>query len=265
MLITDATFKKFQDLVRKESGINLPDIKKSLVISRLAKRLRYYNTESYDIYYKHVIEDPMELQIMIDLITTNETSFFREPHHFDFLKTSVLPHFKEGKFRAWSAAASIGAEAYTLAMILDEALFPRHITWEVVGTDINTEVILKAKNSLYPMEHAKSIDHKYLKKYCLEGVNEYDGFFMIDDHLKSNCKFLNANLMDPLSSQLGQFDVIFLRNMLIYFDNENKKTIVENVIKLLKKGGYLFIGHSETLNNLTDQVRLIHPTIYIKD
>ena len=265
MQISDITFRNFQELVRKESGINLPDIKKNLVTSRLAKRLRHYNTESYDVYYKHVMQDPMELQMMIDLITTNETSFFREPHHFEFLKTSILPHVKEGKFRAWSAAASIGAEAYTLAMILDEALLPRHIVWEVVGTDINTEVIVKAKNSLYPMEHAKSIDHKYLKKYCLEGINKFEGFFLIDDHLKSNCTFLNANLMNPLLSQLGQFDVIFLRNMLIYFDQANKKIIVENVIKLLKKGGYLFIGHSETLNTLTDHVRLIRPTIYRKD
>jgi chemotaxis protein methyltransferase CheR len=265
MAITDSTFKKFQDLVRKESGINLPDVKRNLVTSRLAKRLRHYGMDSYDAYLKRVNDDSTELQMMIDLITTNETSFFREPHHFDFLKMSILPQFREGKYRAWSAAASIGAEAYTLAMILDEALLPRHIVWEVVGTDINTEVIVKAKHSLYPMEHAKSIDTKYLKKYCLEGINKFEGFFLIDDYLKNNCKFLNANLMNPPLSQLGQFDVIFLRNMLIYFDNENKKIIVENVIKALKKGGYLFVGHSETLNKITDQVRQIRPTIYIKD
>lgn len=265
MDISDNTFKKFQELVRKESGINLPEIKKSLVTSRLAKRLRYYGTESHDAYYKIVNEDPAELQMMIDIITTNETSFFREPHHFDFLKTSVLPLFKESKFRAWSAAASIGAEAYTLAMVLDEALVPKHIVWEVVGTDINTEVIIKAKSSLFLMEHAKSIDKKYLKKYCLQGINKFEGFFLIDDHLKSNCKFSNANLMNPQPVHMGQFDVIFLRNMLIYFDHQNKKIIVENVIKLLKKGGYLFIGHSETLNQITNQVRQIRPTIYIKD
>ena len=183
MLITDSTFKKYQDLIRKESGINLPDVKKNLLTSRLAKRLRHYSIETYEAYYKRVMEDTIERQMMIDLITTNETSFFREPHHFDFLKMSILPHFNEGKCRVWSAAASIGAEAYTLAMILDEALLPRHIVWEVVGTDINTEVIVKAKNSLYPMEHAKSIDHKYLKKYCLEGINRFEGFFLVDDYV----------------------------------------------------------------------------------
>jgi chemotaxis protein methyltransferase CheR len=150
-------------------------------------------------------------------------------------------------------------------MVLDDMLSARHTTWEVVGTDINSEVIMKAKNGLYPMEHSKTIDKKYLKKYCLEGINKYEGFFLIDDHLKTNCKFLNTNLMNEPSNQLGQFDVIFLRNILIYFDRDNKKIMVENVVKLLKKGGYLFIGHSETLNQITNVVRQIRPTIYIKD
>lgn len=265
MPIINSTYKSFQDLVRSESGIYLSDAKKSLLTSRLAKRLRHHALNSYEEYYQLVQNDSLELQMMIDIITTNETSFFRESHHFDFLKDSILPSVKGGKYRAWSAAASIGAEAYTLAMVLDEALLPRNIDWEVVGTDINTEVIVKAKQSLYPMEHARSIDKKYLKKYCLKGINQYEGFFLIDDHLKKNCQFFNANLMNPPSSQIGQFDVIFLRNMLIYFDNENKKLIVENVIKTLKKGGYLFIGHSETLNAITKEVRQVRPTIYIKD
>ncbi|MBU0633225.1 methyltransferase domain-containing protein [bacterium] len=265
MPIIHNTFKKFQTLVREESGIHLSDAKKNLLTSRLAKRLRHYGIDSYDEYYRLVNEDSFELQMMIDIITTNETSFFREPHHFDYLKNSLLPEFKGSKYRVWSAAASIGAEAYTLAMILDEGLVPRNISWEVVGTDINTEVIEKAKQSLFPMEHATKIDKKYLKNYCLKGTNKYEGFFLIDDTLRRNCTFLHANLMYPPSSQIGQFDVIFLRNMLIYFDNENKKIIVENVIKALKKGGYLFIGHSETLNKITNQVRQIRPTVYIKD
>lgn len=264
MPIIHTTFKKFQTLIRNESGIHLSDAKKNLLTSRLAKRLRHYAIDSYDEYYKLVNENSFEMQMMIDIITTNETSFFREPHHFEFLKNSVLPSAK-GSYRVWSAAASIGSEAYTLAMVLDEALLPRNIDWEVIGTDINTEVIEKAKQSLYPMEHAKTIDAKYLKKYCLKGINKYDGFFVVDEYLKRNCKFFNANLMHPPSSEIGKFDVIFLRNMLIYFDNENKKIIIENVIKTLKQGGYLFIGHSETLNGITKEVRQIRPTIYIKD
>jgi chemotaxis protein methyltransferase CheR len=265
MPIVDSTFKNFQSLIRSESGINLSDAKKSLLTSRLAKRLRHYNISSFDEYYQIIQNDNFELQMMIDIVTTNETSFFREPHHFDFLKNSILPSVKGGKYRAWSAAASIGAEAYTLAMVLDEVLLPRNIDWEVVGTDINTEVIQKAKESLYPMEHAKKIDKNYLKKYCLKGINKYEGFFLVDDYLKRKCKFINANLMQPPSSEIGQFDTVFLRNMLIYFDNENKKTIVENVITRLKKGGYLFIGHSETLNGITKEVRQVRPTVYIKD
>ena len=265
MPIVHDTFKKFQTLIKEESGIHLSDAKKNLLTSRLAKRLRHYGMDSYDEYYRLVNEDDFELRMMIDIITTNETSFFRESHHFDFLREFLLPSFKGGQCRIWSAAASIGAEAYTLAMVLDEVLLPRNIAWEVVGTDINTEVIVKAKQALYPMEHAKTIDKKYLKKYCLKGTNQYEGFFLINDYLKKNCSFMNANLMYPPSSHIGQFDVIFLRNMLIYFDNDNKKIIVENVIKALKKGGYLFIGHSESLNKITNQVRQIRPTIYIKD
>ena len=265
MPIVNETFKKFQTLIREESGIHLSDAKKNLLTSRLAKRLRYHGINSYNEYYRLVHQDDLELQMMIDIITTNETSFFREVHHFDFLKKFILPSFNGPLCRVWSAAASIGAEAYTLAMVLDEVLLPRNITWEVVGTDINTEVIVKAKQALYPMEHAKTIDKKYLKKYCLKGMNQYEGFFLISDSLKRNCTFMNANLMYPPSPQIGQFDVIFLRNMLIYFDNENKKIIVENVIKALKKGGYLFIGHSESLNKITNSVRQVRPTIYIKD
>lgn len=265
MPIVHNTFKNFQTLIRNESGINLSDAKKNLLTSRLAKRLRYYGIDSYDEYYELVMQDNFELQMMIDIITTNETSFFREPNHFDFLKSSILPSFKGSKCRVWSAAASIGSEAYTLAMVLDEVLLPKNIAWEVVGTDINTEVIVKAKQALYPIESAAKIDKKYLKKYCLKGMNEYDGFFLINDSLKKNCTFFNANLMYPPSSHIGMFDVIFLRNMLIYFDNVNKTMIVENVIKALKKGGYLFIGHSETLNRITDKVRQVRPTIYIKD
>ncbi len=261
----NTTFKKFQTLIRNESGIHLSDAKENLLTSRLAKRLRYYQIDSYDEYYKLVIQDSIELQMMIDIITTNETSFFREPHHFDFLKTSILPLCKNNTCRVWSAAASIGAEAYTLAMVLDEVLLPKNIAWEVVGTDINKEVITKAKQALYPIELAAKIDKKYLKNYCLKGTNKYEGFFLVDDYLKKNCTFLNANLMNPPSPHIGEFDVIFLRNMLIYFDNENKKTIVENVVQALKKGGYLVIGHSETLNRITNQVRQIRPTIYIKD
>jgi chemotaxis protein methyltransferase CheR len=127
------------------------------------------------------------------------------------------------------------------------------------------DVINRAKNGIYPINFASKIDIKFLKKYCLEGHNTQNGFFMIDDYLRHKCSFLNANLMKPLPSNLGQFDVIFLRNMLIYFDIANKKIIVENIIKLLKSGGYLFIGHSETLTNVTTQVRQVKPTIYIKD
>lgn len=263
--LADSTFQKYRELVYKLSGIHLNELKKQLVASRLIKRLRHYGNIGYDEYYKLCLHDHHEQQLMIDTITTNETSFFRESHHFEFLKKTVLPQFKQSKFRVWSAAASIGAEAYSLAMTLDETLTPMKCRWEVVGTDINTEVIRRAKEGLYPIEYAKPISTKYLKSYCLEGINSQKGFFLIDDYLRQQCHFLNANLMNHPPKEIGEFDVIFLRNMLIYFDNQNKQIIVENVLRSLKKGGYLFIGHSETLTNITKSVRQVKPTIYIKD
>jgi chemotaxis protein methyltransferase CheR len=229
------------------------------------KRIRHYNLESFDDYYNKVISSPSELQIMVDTLTTNETSFFREPQHFEFMKREILPKFHDSKIRVWSAAASIGAEAYSIAMVLDDLCISRHIVWEVIGTDISTDVIQRAKNALYPIDYAKPINTQYLKKYCLKGVNSQENFFIIDDYLKHNVKFLNANLMNPAPPNIGQFDIIFLRNMLIYFDNKNKGIIVENVVKALKPRGYLFIGHSESLNHITNVVKQIRPTIYIKD
>lgn len=265
MQISDTAFKKIKELVNKTSGIYLSDLKKQMVASRLVKRIRHYNNISYDQYYEICLRDNAELQIMIDIITTNETSFFREKVHFDFMKNQIIPKFKDSKLRVWSAAASIGAEAYSIAMMADDLLASKNISLEVVGTDINTDVIQKAKIGLYPMSFASSIDSKYLKAYCLQGFDAHEGYFLIDDYLRKKCSFLNANLMVAPSPQIGKFDIIFLRNMLIYFDGPNKKIIVENVTKALKHGGYLFLGHSETLSNVTNVVKQVQPTIYKRE
>ncbi len=162
----------------------------------------------------------------------------------------------------WSAAASIGAEAYSAAMELDNALTHRGIEWEVIGTDINTDVLKQASEGLYPIRFADQIDEAYLKRYCLRGTGKHEGEFLIDDYLRGKVTFKPANLMEAIPSDLGKFDVIFLRNMLIYFDNANKKRIIDNVLRVLKPNGYLFIGHAETISHITDAVRQVRPTIY---
>jgi chemotaxis protein methyltransferase CheR len=261
-MISNRAFEKLTSLVKHHSGIHLAESKKQLVVGRLSKRLRHLNLDDYEAYHDHCIASPEELETMINTITTNETSFFRESHHFDFMRESVVGEVKKGVYRAWSAAASIGAEGYSIAMDLDDTLSPRGIEWEVVGTDINTEVLTQASAGLYPLRFTEQISESYLKRYCLKGTGKHEGEFLIDDYLRSKVHFHRANLMEPIPSDFGKFDVIFLRNMLIYFDNECKKKIVENVLRVLKPGGYLFIGHAETIGHITSLVRQVRPTIY---
>ncbi|MFA6189845.1 MAG: CheR family methyltransferase [Sulfuricurvum sp.] len=261
-MISKRAFDKLTTLVKTHSGIHLNESKKQLVVGRLSKRLRQLQLNDYETYYEECISSPEELQTMINTITTNETSFFREAHHFDFMSQTILPAVKNSSFRVWSAASSIGAEGYSIAMELDTALTSKGIEWEVIGTDINTEVVEQGAKGLYPIRFAEQINGSYLKRYCLKGSGSHEGEFLIDDYLRSKVNFLCANLMAPIPSDLGRFDVIFLRNMLIYFDNDSKKKILQNVLKVLKPDGYLFIGHAETIGHINSTVRQIRPTIY---
>jgi chemotaxis protein methyltransferase CheR len=186
-------------------------------------------------------------------LTTNTTYFFREKEHFDYLKRDYLPKFHGNSLRVWSAACSRGAEPYTLAMVLDDALSVKRVNWEICASDINMEELEKAVSALYPMSEADKIPAEFLKRYCLKGDGEFDGQFLIKDSLAQKVRFFRVNL-----------DVIFLRNMLIYFSEQERREIVERIVTKLKRGGLLFIGHSETLNRVTDVVRQTRPTIYVK-
>lgn len=262
VVLSNSEFTLFKEFIFKTSGIHIKPEKRALVEGRLAKRIRHFNLPSYTAYYDKLQVDKEELQTFIDIITTNETSFFREPHHFEFLKHNLFPT-RTQPVRMWSAACSIGAEAYSMAMVADEILTARKIGWDIFCSDINVEVIEKAKSGLYPMKFSDQIPDSYLKKHCLRGFGKQDGYFLIDDHLKERISFKRLNLMEPLGSEIGEFDIIFLRNMLIYFEGPQRKFIVENVVSRLKKGGYLFIGHSESLFNITKCVSQVKPTIYI--
>ncbi len=216
------------------------------------------------MYYKKLLDSPVEIQEMINAVTINETSFFREIKHFEFLKDIVLPSVKDDKFRCWSAAGSNGAEIYSIAMILDKYISSWQ-NYEIVHSDINSDVSQDAIKAIYPIKYLKTIPDNFLKQYCRCGIDENDGLFAINNKLKKNIKFMLLNLTVPLfQEEIDSFDVIFLRNMIIYFDEKNKKLIVENVIERLKVGGYLFMGHSESLYNITDKVKQIKPSIYQK-
>jgi len=263
--ITDAEFAKFRALIYEIAGISLSDAKKLLLTGRLAKRLRTHNLGSYYEYFKFVTSGAAsdELQIMVDLLTTNETYFFREEKHFQFLDQEVLSNFPSGRnFDIWSAACSSGEEVYTLAMVLAER-WGVHGTWSVTGSDISTKVLEAAQRGYYPMERARNMPHEYLRKYCLKGVREHAGSLLIDQPLRNHARFLQVNLNATLP-ELGLFDVIFLRNVMIYFDVETKRQVVAKLIHKLKPGGYFIIGHAESLHGISEALQTVKPTIYRK-
>jgi chemotaxis protein methyltransferase CheR len=269
--ITDLEFSQFKKLIYDLAGIDLAPSKKMLVAGRLSKRLRHYQLGTYSEYYKLVTgrDNPEERQIMVDLLTTNETYFYREPDHFHFLEQKILPAWSERRtFRAWSAAASSGEEAYTIGMILMEKL-GEYRSWEVVGTDISQRMVEMAQNGHYLMDTAKILPRPYLTRYCLKGVREQEGTFLIDKKIRNRVKFIHANLNAELPNLGGPFDLIFLRNVLIYFNTATKQQVVKRVLRQLRSGGYCFIGHAESLMGMNDEEILsgiysIAPTIYRK-
>ncbi len=262
--ITSAEFAQFQRLIYKIAGIALADTKKVLLVGRLGKRLRALGLSSYSEYYKHVSSgrDPAELQLMVELLTTNETSFFREEQHFDFLADHIAAKHPPGKsLDIWSAAASTGEEIYTICMVLADTLGAGG-NWSVMGSDINTQVLALASSGHYPMEKARGLPPEYLRKYCLKGVRQHEGTFLISPDLRKHTRFIPINLNHPLPGSIGKFHVIFLRNVMIYFDNDTKRQVVDRLINQLHPGGYFIVGHSESLNGLTDRLTAVQPTVY---
>ncbi|UYB53658.1 SAM-dependent methyltransferase [Xanthomonas sp. AM6] len=261
--ITEQEFGKFQRFIFDAAGITISPAKKAMLCGRLGKRLKAHSLQTYSQYLKLLEsrEGSEEVQTAIDLLTTNETYFFREPKHFELLRRLATEHKGGAPFRSWSAASSSGEEAYSMAMVLDDALQGR--AYEVVGTDISTRVLAKARAGLYPLQRIEHMPPALLKRYCLKGRGEYEGSLLIDRKLRDNVRFLHANLNAALPN-LGQFDVIFLRNVMIYFNGQTKREVVARVLSTLKRGGIFCIGHSESLNDINDDVVQVAPSVYRK-
>jgi len=260
--LSDTEFEAFQGFIYRTAGIALPHSKKVLVTSRLSRRLTQLRLPAYADYFNLVVggQDPVETQHAIDLLTTNETYFFREPKHFDLLRRVALQsRGRSDSFRVWSAASSSGEEAYSIAMVLAETLAA--LPWEVLGTDISHRVLEKAEAAVYPLERTDGIPPVLLKRYCLRGHGEYEGSLLVHRKLRERVQFQAANLNGPLPP-LGRFDVIFLRNVLIYFDPETKRSVVRRCASLLKADGLLLIGHSESLQGLDTGLCMISPSVY---
>ncbi|TXT39340.1 MAG: chemotaxis protein methyltransferase CheR [Comamonadaceae bacterium] len=262
--ISDNEFAKFQRFIYEAAGITMADSKKALVTGRLSKRLKALGLDTFSEYFSliHSGQHPFEVQTAVDLLTTNETYFFREIKHFEFLRAQVLAaRSRPQPYRVWSAASSTGEEAYSMAMVLADCM--QTTPWEVLGTDISSLVIAGARNALYPMERGRHVPDTYRIRFCRKGTGDYEGHFLVDRHLRSHVNFQQVNLNQALP-ELGQFDIVFLRNVMIYFSNETKREVAARVIATIKPGGYFCVGHSESLHDISTAVQMVAPSIYQK-
>ena len=251
MNITTAQFKKFSDLVYHECGINLHDGKKQLLSARLAKRLRKTGIKSVAQYLDIIEKDNRELVHFLDAISTNHTYFFRENHHFDILQTNHL--------NIWCAASSSGEEPYSIAMHCLELGFKPTI----LATDISTKVLRIADQGIYPLERAKNVAPHLVRSYFQKGSGKWAGYIRVKKTLREMITYQRYNLLsDPLPSR--EFDIVFCRNVLIYFDNNVKTDVVNKLSNAVKPNGYFIIGGAESLNNITHGYQYVKPSIYLK-
>ena len=266
--ISDSEFASFQRFIFDIAGITMSDSKKALVSGRLAKRLQHHGLGSYEAYFRLLSDGAHadEVQLAVDLLTTNETYFFREARHFDLLREaaeSARPTLRAGApFRVWSAACSSGEEPYSIAMVLADTL--GDAPWEVVASDISTRVLRRARTGHYPMERASHVPPDYLRRFCLKGIREQQGTLLVERTLRRRVQFRHVNLITDLPGDLGTYDLVFLRNVMIYFNGDTKRQVVARVASRLKPGGHFVIGHSESLHEISDALRPVMPSVYRK-
>ena len=268
--ISEAEFLLFQQLISRETGIWLSPAKTPLLVGRLAKRMRFYSLQSFREYFCLVTQSDEERNYMLDAITTNETHFFREPQHFELLQASILPNWiaqadngRPRRIRAWSAGCSSGQEAYSLAMVLLD-VFPAGCGWDIqiMATDLSTRVLDIAARGIWSAEAAREIPPEYLRAFMLQGFRDQAGKMRAAPELQSVVRFFRLNLKDPSYPFSGKFDLIFCRNVLIYFDLHSRKEILCRLMNYLRPGGYLFLGHAESLPETYAPLRIVVPTVY---
>jgi chemotaxis protein methyltransferase CheR len=265
--ITDAEFTRFQRFIFDQAGITLSASKEGPGGGPPGQapgpRTAWRALAHYFKLLASGTHAPEEVQVATDLLTTNETYFFRETKHFDFLRDAGPGRAQPAcqPYRVWSAASSTGEEAYSIAMVLADCM--ETTPWEVLGTDISTQVLKGATKALYTMDRGRHIPPEYLRRFCLKGAGEHQGKLLIERNLRSRVLFRYANLNVALPN-LGKFDFIFLRNVMIYFSDDTKREVVARVLGALKPGGYFFVGHSESLNGISDAVTTVAPSIFRK-
>ncbi|ENO74461.1 CheR family methyltransferase [Thauera mechernichensis] len=262
--LTDQEFKLFQTLIYSLAGISMADSKKQLVAGRLSRRLRHYGLDTFDAYYRLVTrpDQSVERQLMVDLLTTNETYFFREAAHFGVL--AELAASRRGRsFRVWSGASSTGEEPYTIAMVLAETLGMSG-NWKVMASDISLTVLERARAGVYPLDRGRGIPPALLKKYCTQSGQGLDASLEVVPQLRTRVEFRQINLIAPGHAAMGKFDMIFLRNVMIYFDQDTKRKVIGNLLPHLADDGIFIVGHSETLSGITTELTSLRPTLYTR-
>jgi len=245
--LNDAAFRRIRSLMHESVGLAFPDTKKPLIQSRLTPRLLQLDIQRFEDYVDLISgpNDAGEFQMAVDLLTTNETYFFREPAHFE-LMCKELARTRASSVSIWSAASSFGDEAYSLAMLLADMAAQGSIgeDWQILGTDISDRVLRSAAAGIYPEERLHEVTMDRRRRYCLRGEGPSKGLIQMHEKLRAKVRFGWLNLCRPIED-IGPFDVIFLRNVLIYFDAPTKRTVIDRVLTQLKPGGLLFTGMAE--------------------
>ncbi len=262
--LSDQEFARFQAFIFAEAGITLASTKKAMVSGRLEKRLRHFKLASFGEYLALVQgrSVPEERQVAVDLLTTNETYFFREQRHFDLLAELAVAAARERRaLRVWSAASSTGEEPYSIAMVLADK--QPDLPWEILASDISSKVLARARTGHYPDSRTDQLPASYRHRFCLKGTGEQSGTMLVQRALRDRVRFAQINLDRPLPP-IGEFDLVFLRNVMIYFNAETKRQVVARLLGQLPRGGYLVVGHSETLNDISTAVEAVRPSVYRK-
>jgi chemotaxis protein methyltransferase CheR len=268
--ITENEFIKLSEYIKEKYGINLIQ-KKTLIVGRLQNFLIQNNFKSFSEYYNHIVSDVVgtAATTLINKLTTNHTFFMREPEHFDYFKNNILPQLVTSEsakkdLRIWSAGCSSGEEPYTLAMIIADYFSSDKWLWDtkILATDISTTVLEKAVDGIYSNEGIASLQENWRRSYFKRIDHEKS---IIVDQIKKEVIFRKLNLMDAVFPFKKKFHVIFCRNVMIYFDNKTRKELIDKFYEFTEPGGYLFIGHSESLNRDETKYKYILPAIYRKD
>ena len=245
--LCDTTFNDIRTLMHQAIGLSFSDSKKALVCSRLAARVERLGLPSFEDYFRLIAgdADEGEFQMAVDLLTTNETYFFREPAHFDLLQQEFASA-RGRPLALWSAASSFGDEAYSCAMLMSDLQQKGRIDpgWSILGTDISERVLRSASTAVYPAERLRHVSPERLRRYCLRGEDEAEGMVQMQPQLRERVRFGQLNLCAPFAD-LGPFDAVFLRNVLIYFDPPTKIEVVDRVLTQLRPGGLFFLGTAE--------------------